>query len=226
MDGIINSFFWIVGAGLWGFSVSAFFSNVLKLSRRVFLIPYVLITAIFLIVFFSKNLTDYSAFFVHNWQGGVITGVIVAIFLVRSVFSQPESQKLKAWELGFDIAWLGLVYGIIDGLFLNIMPVGAIKNAVISIAWSNTIPGRVGVGALALIASLLITLVYHLGYSEFRNKSVKLVLLGNALITLTYIISANPLGAILSHTAMHVAAVIRGPETTIQLPPHQLQVKE
>jgi hypothetical protein len=59
------------------------------------------------------------------------------------------------------------------------------------------------------------------GYKEFRNKSVGLVLVGNTLITLAYLLSTNPLGAILSHTAMHVAAVIQGPETTIQLPPHR-----
>ena len=65
------------------------------------------------------------------------------------------------------------------------------------------------------------TLTYHVGYAEFRNRSVGLVLVGNSLITLAYLLSTNPLGAILSHTAMHVAAVIQGPETTIQLPPHR-----
>jgi hypothetical protein len=47
-----------------------------------------------------------------------------------------------------------------------------------------------------------------------------LVLLGNTIITLTFIISGNPIAAVISHTAMHIAAVIRGPETTLQLPPH------
>jgi hypothetical protein len=59
------------------------------------------------------------------------------------------------------------------------------------------------------------------GYAEFRNKSVGLILVGNAVITLAYLVSANPLGAILSHTVMHVAAIIQCPETTLQLPPHR-----
>jgi hypothetical protein len=71
-----------------------------------------------------------------------------------------------------------------------------------------------------LAASLLVTLAYHLGYPEFRSRKVGLVLVGNALITLAYLLSANPLGALISHTVMHLAAVIQGPETTIQLPPH------
>jgi hypothetical protein len=39
-------------------------------------------------------------------------------------------------------------------------------------------------------------------------------------MTLAFLLSGNPLGALISHPAMHVAAVLRGPETTIQLPPH------
>jgi hypothetical protein len=73
---------------------------------------------------------------------------------------------------------------------------------------------------IGLFASLLVTLAYHLGYFEFRNKSVGLVLVGNTLITLAFLLSGNPFGSIISHTAMHVAAVLQGPETTIQLPPH------
>jgi lipopolysaccharide export LptBFGC system permease protein LptF len=76
---------------------------------------------------------------------------------------------------------------------------------------------------IALLASLLVTLAYHLGYAEFRNKRIGLVLLGNGVITLAYLISASSLAALIAHTAMHIAAVHQGPETTIQLPPHEAQ---
>jgi hypothetical protein len=65
-----------------------------------------------------------------------------------------------------------------------------------------------------------------LGYSELRNKSIGLVLVGNSLITLAYLLSTNPLGALLSHTIMHIAATVQGPETTIQLPPHRMSTVE
>jgi hypothetical protein len=46
------------------------------------------------------------------------------------------------------------------------------------------------------------------------------VVVGNAIITSSYLLTGSPLAAILFHVAMHVAAVLHGMETTLQLPPH------
>jgi hypothetical protein len=119
-----------------------------------------------------------------------------------------------------DVLWVGLGYGAMDALLLNVMPVVAVWYGFSAAGWTVNWPGKISVGALALLASLLVTLLYHVGYPEFRNRKVALVLVGNALITLAYLVSANPLGAVVSHVVMHVAAVLRGPETMIQLPPH------
>lgn len=211
---------WVLSASLLGFGISAVFSSWLKLPRRVFLIPYVVLTSAFLFGFFRSGEIDLGALLAQNWTWGVIAGVIVGMFLVNNVRSQPYSRKSTGGHLVLNIAWLGLAYGIMDALFLNVMPVLAVLENFPRIGWAASWPGKIGVGILALTASLLVTLAYHLGYSEFRNRSVGFVLIGNTLITLAYLLSANPLGAILSHTVMHVAAVLQGPETTIQLPPH------
>jgi hypothetical protein len=42
----------------------------------------------------------------------------------------------------------------------------------------------------------------------------------NLLVTLSYLLSGSPIAALLSHILMHVAAVLHGMESTIQLPPH------
>jgi hypothetical protein len=219
-NGFWLSVLWVLAASLLGFGISAVFSGWLRLSRRIFLIPYVVLTSVFLFWFFRANEINIVALLVENWIWGVIAGVIVGAFLVNNVRSQPLSRQSMGGDLALDIAWLGLAYGIIDALFLNVMPVLAIWTGFSQLGWAGSWPGKIGVGILALCASLLVTLTYHVGYSEFRNRRVGLVLLGNSLITLAYLLSANPLGAILSHTAMHMAAVIQGPETTIQLPPH------
>jgi hypothetical protein len=39
-------------------------------------------------------------------------------------------------------------------------------------------------------------------------------------MSIAYIASRNPLAAVLSHVAMHVAAVLHGIDSTVQLPPH------
>jgi hypothetical protein len=221
MNDIWLAVLWVLAASLLGFAISAVFSGWLNLSRRVFLIPYIVLTSLFLFWFFRANEISLPALLVENWIWGVIAGLIVGAFLVNNVRSQPASRQSRGGDLALDIGWLGLAYGLIDALFLNVMPVLAVWAGFSQIGGAGSWLGQIGVGILALVASLWVTLTYHVGYSEFRNKSVGLVLVGNTLITLAYLLSTNPLGAILSHTATHVAAVIQGPETTIQLPPHR-----
>jgi hypothetical protein len=95
------------------------------------------------------------------------------------------------------------VYGAIDGLLLNVFPVLAVQGA-----------------SFALVASLALTAIYHLGYTEFQSALIVSVMIGNAIITLTYLLSGNPLAAVATHVIMHVGAVLHGMETTLQLPPH------
>lgn len=211
---------WVITASLLGFAISALFSGWLKLRRRLFLIPYVILTSVFLYGFAVWSELDFGQLVRQNWLAGLIAGLLVGVFLVRNVRSQPASRQSNGGELVLDLAWLGLVYGIIDALFLNVMPVLAVWHGFAAFVWTDSLAGRIAVAALALGASLLVTLAYHVGYPEFRNRKVGLVLIGNALITLAFLLSANPLGALISHTVMHLAAVMRGPETTIQLPPH------
>lgn len=211
---------WVIGASILGFAISAFFAGWMKLSRNRFLIPYVSIISIFLCSFIVLNDIDVANLLTENWAWGILAGVVVSIFLVKTVRAQPVSRQSIGAVLGLDIAWAGLVYGIIDALFLNVMPVMAIWIGASQFGWAGTLVEKIGIGAAGLFASLLVTLTYHLGYPEFRNRSVGLVLVGNMIITLAFLLSANPLGSIISHTAMHVAAVLQGPETTIQLPPH------
>jgi len=71
-----------------------------------------------------------------------------------------------------------------------------------------------------MLASLIVTTLYHLGYPEFRGKEVIWPNIGNGVMTLAYLLTMNPLAAILPHIAMHIAAMIHGRETTGQVPPH------
>ncbi|MGD8586650.1 MAG: hypothetical protein PVH65_03175 [Chloroflexota bacterium] len=214
------SILWVVAASVLGFAVSAIFSAGFRLSRRVFLFPYVILVGAFLFAYALWGEVDVKALLVDNWVAGLVAGVLVSMFLVRSVRSQPESRQSRGGELILDLAWAGLVYGLTDALFLNVMPVLAVWHGFAGIEWAETALGRIAVGGLALMASLLVTLTYHLGYREFRDRKVGLVLFGNGLISLAFLLSGNPLGALIGHTVMHLAAVVQGPETTIQLPPH------
>jgi hypothetical protein len=120
-----------------------------------------------------------------------------------------------------DIAWLGVVYGALDALFLSVLPVLAAWQAFSAIGWTQTLAGKVLVGAIALIASLLVTVIYHLGYPEYRVQGgVMGPSIGNGVMSLGYILTNNPISAVFSHIAMHIAGVFQGPATVMQLPPH------
>ena len=211
---------WVLAAGLLGFATAAVFSTWLRLSRRLFLVPYLVISGVFLYGYYRWSRIDLTTLLVRNWHWGLIAGIVVGALLVRNVLSQPSSARSTGVGLLFDVLWSGMGYGAMDALLLNVMPVVAVLTGFSAVGWAVGWPGKIAVGALALVASWLVTLLYHLGYAEFRNRKVVMVLVGNTLITLAYLLSTNPLGAVVSHVTMHVAAVFRGPETMIQLPPH------
>lgn len=213
-------FLWIIAASGLGFGVAALFAGRLRLPRRLYLIPYVGLTGIFLYAYFAWSEVDVAALLTRNWAWGILAGVLIGAVTVANVRTQPATRQSTGGELVVDLSWLGLAYGLTDALFLNVMPVLVTWQGLASIGWTNSWLGRIGVGAVALGASLVVTFAYHVGYPEFRNKRVGLVLVGNGLITLAFLLSANPLGAIVSHVVMHLAAVLRGPDTTLQLPPH------
>jgi hypothetical protein len=227
MSGISVAVLWIIAASILGFGLSAIFSGWLNIRRRLFLIPYILLAGAFLYTFSRMNPIDLTAVTAHNLPWGVVAGVITGAILIMNVRSQPATREATGVKLLVNLVWEGLAYGIMDGLLLNVMPVLALQMGFSGAAWTSTWLGKLGFGLMALGASLWITLAYHAGYREFRDKSMLKVLFGNAIITLAYLVSANPLGSLIAHAVMHLAAVLRGPETTLQLPPHvQQPVKE
>ena len=147
--------------------------------------------------------------------------VLIGAFLVRNILSQPVSPRSQGLSLALDIAWLGIVYGTLDALFLSVLPVLATWQAFSALGWTATTPGKIAVGAIALVASLLVTVAYHLGYPEYRVQGGAMgPTIGNGIMSIGYLLTNNPITAVFSHIAMHIAGVFHGPATVIQLPPH------
>jgi hypothetical protein len=183
-------------------------------------VPYVIFVGAFLVSYLYWGEIDVAAHLVQRWPWGVLGAVLVGALMAKNVRSQPTSPRSEGSRLGFELAWWGVVYGVVDGLFLSVMPVLATWQAFAGLAWSGTWYGRLLVGAAALVASSFVTAAYHLGYPEFRNKSVMLPVLGNGIMSLAYLLTTSPLAPMGAHAVMHVAAVLHGAESTVQLPPH------
>jgi hypothetical protein len=211
---------WLLAACILGFAITFIFADKMRLKRDLFLIPYNVLTLTLVIVFISIGKVDVGTILSHNWLWGVLAGVLASFVTVRHVRSQAHTQKAKGRDLAFGLVWSGFAYGMMDALFLNVMPVVVVMLGISQSGWTSTWPGRITIGILSLLASLLVAIAYHMGYPEFRGNRVKYVFVGNSVITLAFILSGNPLGSMISHTIMHIAAVLQGPDTTIQLPPH------
>lgn len=211
---------WVLAAAVVGFGVAALFSGLLQWERSLFLVPHALVTSILFYVYVRWGGLDLGLFLRRHWIWGIVGAALAGAFLVMNVLSQPASPRATGFALVFDLAWLGIVYGIADALLLSVLPILATWLAFSQLGWTGNWVGRIAVGFVALLMSLAVTAAYHLGYAEFQGTQVVSPLIGNGVSSLAYLLSNNPLGAILSHIAMHVASVLHGPATTMQLPPH------
>jgi hypothetical protein len=211
---------WVGAAAIVTFGVSAIFSGALELTRGWFVLVYAVVVVPFLVAYVAWSGVNLRDLFLDRWRWGLGGAVVISAFLVMSVLRQDSSARPDGARLIWDLAWLGVVYGLIDALILSVLPVLATWRAFSSRGWTGTVTGKVGVGALAIAASLMVTALYHLGYAEYRGNDITNPLIGNGVMSVGYVLTNNPITAIGSHIVMHVTAVLHGADTTVQLPPH------
>lgn len=213
-------FLWVLAAVILGFLVSAVFAGIFQLPRRWFVAVYAFLVSLFLYRYVRWSGVNVWAQVQQRWYWGLVGAAVTGAFIVSNVLSQPASPVPQGLDLIFDLVWLGLVYGLLDALLLSVMPVFAVWQAFSALGWTDSWPKRLVVGGVAVVASLLVTVAYHWGYPEFRGEQIIAPVVGNGVMSLAYLLTTNPLAAVISHIAMHVSAVLHGLNTAVQLPPH------
>ena len=157
----------------------------------------------------------------HKWIWGAVFAVPLAMFTVNNILSQPASPRSQGLSLVFDLLWAGVIYGLVDALLLSVLPTLATWRAFTALGWTAHWWGKIAVGILAVVLSLVVTVAYHSGFPECRvSGGLFGPALGNGAMTIGYVLSGNPIAALFSHMAMHIAAVLQGPASVMQLPPH------
>jgi hypothetical protein len=210
---------WVFGAALLGFSSAALLGSLLGLPRDVFVGFHGAIVAGFSIAFFRIDRINPRVQLRRRWPAGLLVGALAGALLARTVLLQPASSRPAGGALAWALLWDGGVYGLADALLLSVVPVLAVYGSRPAGELKN--PGaRWRWGLAALLASLFIAAAYHLGFTEFRGSALAGPLIGNAVVTLSYLASGSPVAPLLSHVVMHAAAVLHGMATTAQLPPH------
>ena len=211
---------WIAGAGVLSFLISASFAGILQWPRPLFLVPYVTLTLAFLYAYTRWSHLNLRQAALRNWGWGLIGAVVVGALGVNDVVNQPASSAPAGLELLGALLWLGVVYGALDALLLSVFPIVATWQGCSGLGWTDNWPGRVLTGILAIVASILVTAAYHVGYPEYRNSGLVGPIVGNGAATVASLLTMSPIAALFGHIAMHIAAVLQGVETVRQLPPH------
>jgi hypothetical protein len=211
---------WVAAAAVLGFAVSEVFSSLLEVPRDWLLLAYVALLAPFLAGYVWWSRLDVGQLVRRHWRLGLAGATVAGVVMAVGVQRMDASPRATGGELLFDLLWLGVVYGVADALLLNVLPVVGVWQASTLLGRTVTWTGKIVTGAAALVASLVVTAAYHLGYAEYRGSELAEPLFGNMLMTLSYLVFANPIVAVVAHVALHVASVIHGVDSTVTLPPH------
>jgi hypothetical protein len=162
------------------------------------------------------SITEYVR---ERWKLSLGVGVLAAVFVVWSVVGRLDSTPHpEGAYFAFEIVWRGFIYGVVDALLLSAFPGLVALNL-----FRKNLAGvgrRLGYAVVTLVLVLVITGVYHAGYEDLQNREgITNPEIGNTVMSTPVLVSANPIGSIVAHSSMHVAAVIHAYESKDRLPP-------
>ena len=210
---------WIVLGALVGFGTSFIFGDLIALPLDLYYLIYFEVIISFFTIYIKRTRLDLKEWFSRRLLWGILLGLIFGALIVQNVLSRPETEKFTGFYLAWLIFWRGLIYGTIDGLLLSVFP-WVITWRAFNVE-KKPLGKKIAFGLLAWLFILVLTTAYHLGYSDFRSKKIIQPNIGNTIISVPTLISANPIGSPITHAIMHIAAVIHSPKTDLFLPPHR-----
>jgi hypothetical protein len=200
-----------------GFAVPFVGSSVLELQHDVYLAIYFGAVLALVSAYTAVTRLDWRAVMTRNWKPGIVLGVLFGFALVRNVLSDSATPHPDGAYFWFEMVWRGAIYGAVDALLLTVLPCTMVHRALGGRLDSWRKRSAYFAASAALIVA--ITAIYHLGYAQYREDGVRQPETGNAIISVPMLLTANPIGSIADHAAMHVSSVAHIYETEVRLPP-------
>ncbi|MFR9806890.1 hypothetical protein ACL02T_32040 [Pseudonocardia sp. RS010] len=212
-----------LGAGFGvGFAVPCLFADVLHLPRDLYYGVYLATALGFFVLWARRTGQRLDVMVRRRRRSAVVLGVLVAAVLAAVVVgTEPATPRPEGLALAWAVLWRGVAYGAVDGLLLSAFPILAVFAAAEGSRMRRRRSGTVLIGAAALLASLVMTTVYHLGYRDFRSSMVARPVAADVVWSLPTLVTLNPVGAPIAHAGLHVSAVLHSPGTEVFLPPHR-----
>jgi len=212
---------WLAGGLALGFLVPFVFAGLLDLPKDVYYGVYAVAVSAFFVVWARTTGLALGAMFRRRWVLALVLGLVAAGVLVLVVLRGDGTPRPEGLELAAAVLWRGVVYGATDGLLLSAFPILAVFAIFAGTKARERPTGRIAIGLAALVASMAMTAVYHVGYSDFRSEKVRQPVAGDVLWSVPTLVTLNPIGAPVAHVGLHVSAVLHSYETDLYLPPHR-----
>jgi hypothetical protein len=172
----------------------------------LYYLGYFTVAVTFFAVFVSTHAVALRPLWTLNLWQSLLIGAVAGLVLAAGIFQQASTPHAEGWRFPFEIAWRGVVYGTVDAITLFVFPAAV---AYLLMHGDRRGPKRkAGFAALALILSMFVTATYHLGYTEFRDSSLRYPEIGAVMANVPTALTGNPIGAVVTHSTMHVATVV------------------
>jgi inhibitor of cysteine peptidase len=216
---------WYAAGVLTFFLVPFLFSSQLDLSNDLYYLVYFVSAGAFLAAYARATETDIVALFTRNLRWSLGLGILAAAFVVFNVLNREDSTAHPdGLYFVFTMGWRGVLYGVVDALILTAFP-AAVAYGLLS-GQIGTLTRRAGFAGLAFALTVVITATYHLGYEQFRDDGIGPPEIGNSIISVPALLTTNPLGSVVAHASMHLAADIHVYETDTFLPPRTFVARD
>jgi hypothetical protein len=213
---------WIVSGFIGGFLVPFLLADSLNTPTDLYYGIYGVLVLGFLAAWSRATHLRWHEAIRRHWRLTLLLAAVCGALLALVVLGQDATSRPAGGALVGAVLWRGVWYGAIDGLLLSSFPIlatfAAFKGSSLDRRGRS---GKVAIGAAALVASLLMTAVYHIGYSDFRSGQVRSPIAGDVIWSTPTLLTLNPIGAPIAHAVMHSSAVLHSYHTDLFLPPHR-----
>ena len=201
------------------FLVTWVFTDLLEIRRTAYVAILTFVVAALSLGYLAWSGTAWRDLVVDGWAWALLAGILAAGVMIPLVRRLPVHERAHGVAFGEVLAWEGFVYGVAEGVLLATLPVLAVWHAAVDLGWTETSMASVGAGVLAIAGSLLVIVVHHLGYVEFRGAGGRRMLVGAlaacGVQAIAFLVTGNVLAPIVAHVILHLELLTHGDE----LPP-------
>jgi hypothetical protein len=210
-----GSLIWLAALATMSFLVTWVPADKLRMRRTPYIAVLTAVTAAMTAGYIAWVGVSVTGLLTSHWAWGLIAAPLCAAFLIAGMTKLPVTQRLTGRRLGLALLWEAVVYGTTEGVLLSALPVFMTWQMIHSLGWQGT-GGTIARWTLPIAASIVIVIVHHLGYWEYRNRLLVPISVGCGLMSVGYLVTASPIAPTLAHVLSHATSLIHGAE----LPPH------